>query len=138
MDTFLDALKHKKEIDETNSFVNLLLSLKNAFEQHIDELSHGNKDSQLRIPPVCQLAMNASGQKNVYVFMDLLLSHLSNHSFNCMVSYATSSLRYTTVRSYTGKDVDYLDWIGEINEITTNIREWRENVDRRVIDAALS
>ena len=135
MDSILKLQKRKQEIEQQNSIVNMLISLRNAFDELLSKLQNGDKQAELQIPFPCQFAMNMSGQSNIYDFIDTLRYSLSDYLSSLIFSISSSKDYWITVRSYTGKDVQLSEWISEISNLLDDITSWRNDLSDSLFKA---
>ena len=86
MDSIIAKQKLKQDIENNNSFANMLEDMYYAFESYISEIKHGKRDATLRIPPICQSAMTMLGVVDEYRFIDALCLGLSDYAFQSVYS----------------------------------------------------
>ena len=135
MDAILELQERKQEIEQQNAIANMLVSLKKAFEEYIVILEKGDKNAEFQIPFLCKIAMNMSGNSNVYVFIDTLRYSLSDYLSSILLNGYSTQLSCITVRSYTGKDVELSSWISEVSDLLDSISSWRDTLSDRVFRA---
>lgn len=133
MDSIIAKQKLKQEIEDNNSFANMLEDMYYAFESYISEIKQGNRDTTLRIPPICQSSMKMLDVVDEYQFIDALCHGLSDYAFQSVYSGGLSKNRDMVVRSYNGNDVNFGTWLKEINDLVAKITNWRKDLNIRIL-----
>lgn len=133
MDSIIAKQKLKQEIEDNNSFANMLEDMYYAYESYISQIKQGDRVATLRIPPICQTSMNMLGVVDEYQFIDALCLGLSDYAFQSVYSGGLSKNRDMVVRSYNGNDISFDMWLKEINDLVAKITNWRKDLNDRIL-----